>query len=141
MLTGQQICNLDIIKTAVRHKVDDGRIPSYGMDGMGYTLRSNLPENKVIEPGKTIHMKSHDMIIMPQNCGGLLYIKSTYARQDLILITNSPVDPGYVGYISLNLFNAGTEPVVIYYLGGIAMLVVHQLEGNTQVYEGRWQNG
>lgn len=141
MLTGKQFCDKHIVDFPLYMKVDDGMTPSYGMDGMGYTLRGNLITDTVIEPGKILRMKSHDNIVMPLNCGGMLYIKSTYARRDLILITNSPVDPGYHGKLSLNLFNAGEYPVTVSCLGGIAMMVVWELGTEVSAYEGRWQHG
>lgn len=141
MLTGQQICEQRIVIIPIFIKIDDGIVPSYGMDGMGYTLRGDLNIDTVIEPGKILRMKSHENVNMPANCGGMLYIKSTYARKDLLLITNSPVDPGYSGRLSLNLFNAGTEPVFIHSEGGIAMLVVWAMNEKVAAYDGRWQGG
>jgi deoxycytidine triphosphate deaminase len=141
MLTGHRICELNIVSNPIYRKVDDGITPSYGMDGMGYTLRSDRDRSQLLLPGKCLHMKSHETVNMPLDCGALLYIKSTYARKNLLLITNSPVDGGYSGPLSLNLYNAGEEPVIIDHLGGIAMLVVWQMSGKGAAYKGRWQNG
>lgn len=139
MLTGLQICEQAIVLIPLYTKIDDGITPSYGMDGMGYTLRSNLIVDQIIEPGKILRMKSHETVRMPLNCGAMLYLKSTYARKDLLLITNSPVDPGYNGPLSLNLFNAGDQPVIVHCLGGIAMMVVWQLDTEVAPYNGRWK--
>lgn len=141
MLTGKQIAERNIVSHPLFVKVDDGHTPSYGLDGMGYTIRGNLIVDQIVGPGQIIRMKSHEQVWMPLNCGAMLYIKSTYARKDLILITNSPVDGGYQGLLSLNLYNAGEEPVLVHALGGIAMLVVWQMSEDGPAYNGRWQHG
>ncbi len=141
MLTGQEIYDADIVHGAINKKIDNGIIPSYGLDGCGYTLRvEGLHKIASIPAMSYLRFTTYETIFMPNDKMGLLYLKSTYSRQGLILVTNSPVDPGYDGVLTIILFNPNTYPVQVYLDGGVAMLVVHELSHAVESYNGRWKN-
>lgn len=144
LLTGIEIVNRGIITPFKATKVDDGVTPSYGCDGMLYTLRGqcNFTLFKLF-PLQSISFLTLEQIKMPLNCGGLLTVKSTYARKGIILVTNSPVDPGYEGYLTIRLFNSNNvgPALILDGSGGFIQLTVHRLSTTVNAYEGRWQNG
>lgn len=140
MLTGQEIYDANIVHGAINKKIDTIEIPSFGMDGCGYTLRAEGldKETKILSMTcKTFY--TYETIYMPKDKAGFIYLKSTYTRQGIILVTNSPVDPGYTGCLTMILFNCNPFPVTINLDGGIAMLVVHELNSEVEAYNGRWQ--
>lgn len=143
MLTGKQIWNHRIIDNGLAYKQDDGKIPSYGLDGMLYTFAISVDwQFSTLSPMQFRVFKTLETVRMPDDCGGLLTIKSTYGRQGVILTTNSPVDPGYVGALTVGLFNCSDEIVMLYGHGGFMQMTVHRLEEKTELkYEGRWMNG
>lgn len=142
MLTGRLIWGRGIIVGGFPQKIDDGVIPSYGLDGMLYTFRADM-ERVIYElqPLQFALFKTLEYVHMPINCGGLLYLKSTYSRQGIVLTTNSPVDPGYAGKLSIGLFNASAECVYLVGAGGFMQMVVHQMSESVEAYSGRHQNG
>ena len=142
MLTGEQIWSRSIIRGGECVKVDDGVLPSYGLDGMLYTFRARVAwQHMTIGPLNFLCFDTLETVDMPKNCGGLLYLKSTYSRRGLVLTTNSPVDPGYEGSLKIGLFNGGLEPVKLFGQGGFMQLVVHEMSEEVEAYDGRWQSG
>lgn len=142
VLTGQEIHDQRIVRGTTGHKIDDQQLPSYGPDGCGITLRGLfLQEVNAIEvrAGGSISVKTVETVHMPTNMIGRLYIKSTYAREGIMLVTNAPVDPGYNGTLTIRLFNSSDRPKIIWKFGGLAMLVVEELTMEVEAYAGRHQ--
>lgn len=140
--TGQSIIDQQIIIYAAPTKQDNGLLPSYGPDGCGYTMRGTfIDKSEIVEipPFKSVSVKTKEIVEMPNDMAGLLYIKSTYARQGIILVTNAPVDPGYNGTLTIRLFNSSEKTVKIYTMGGLAMLIVYKLIDSVPSYNGRHQ--
>lgn len=140
--TGKKLIDREIVFFGALKKQDNGSLPSYGPDGCGYTMRGAfLERSELVEiPSMgSLSIKTFESVKMPTNMIGLLYIKSTYARQGIILVTNSPVDPGYEGSLTIRLFNSGPKSVAIYTAGGLAMLIVHELNDSVAAYNGRHQ--
>ena len=142
MLSGRQIWQRGIIINGFATKIDDNHIPSYGLDGMLYTFKADVNWTWYpLLPGKFQLLKTFEFVHMPVNCGGLLYLKSTYSRQGIVLTTNSPVDPGYRGKLSIGLFNASDLIVELIGTGGFMQMVVHEMSESAIAYQGRHQNG
>lgn len=152
VLAGEIIQRLHIVAGGIGYKYDDGKTPSFGLDGAAYTFRidpiyadggKTKTQRKVIQPGESFVFKTFETVDMPDDCVGTLYIKSTYARQGLILVTNSMVDPGYAGNLTMRVFNTSTEdPITINMLGGLMQMIVHKLaEPTNMAYNGRHQGG
>lgn len=144
-LTGQQLLETEIINNGVLEKVDDGIVPSFGPDGCGYTLRGDFRTARftgaaviILNPMQSMMVKSWEFIKMPTTHFGYCLCKSTYARQGIISVVDSAIDPGYKGQLSIRFFNSGSEPVTVYAEGGLVMLVTAPISGEHQ-YNGRWQ--
>lgn len=143
VLTGDQLIEEGIIVGGIDYKMDDGNVPSYGLDGALYTFRADLiPAILTVRPGRLVTLKTFEHVAMPVNRIGYLFGKSTYTRQGLVLVSNTPVDPGYRGSLSMVFFNATTEPIDLNLWGGLMQMTVHRLTRHTAMpYEGRWQDG
>lgn len=143
MLSGKQLWSLRIIENGYSEKIDDGHVPSYGLDGMLYTFRSEEQPwtYYYLESLQFILLKTVETVNMPLDCGGLLTLKSTYGRKGGILTTSSPVDPGYVGKLSIGIFNGGHDTLKLDSRGGFMQMSVFQMSEEGEAYQGRWQHG
>lgn len=146
VMSGELLRKSGIILNGVNEKVDDKILPSYGMDGALYTFRARETFGNLdvyhLPPFRSISLLTLEEVWIPHDCIGRLYPKSTYSRQGVILVTNSPVDPGYKGPLAIRLFNTNFDQTVdIFLRGGLMQMVVDQLDDETRMgYNGRWAN-
>jgi len=76
--------------------------------------------------------------IMPNNLVGVVHDKSTWARQGLSVF-NTVIEPGWEGFLTLELVYHGSEPLELPAGAGIAQVLFH--ETTCQVsYDGKYQN-
>ena len=140
ILTGEQLVKANQIVPGSLTKIDNGVVPSFGPDPGGYTLTGEtLWMYYHLAPGKSISFKTTEEVTITEGQIGLLFIKSTYARQGIILVTNSPVDAGYTGKLTIRLFNSSDEYVKLFGCGGFMQLVVSEANLTEVSYNGRWQ--
>ncbi len=137
-------------------QVRDGTV-SYGLSSYGYDIRiadefkviSNLmvgvvdPKNfptenlitvkdtgKVtIPPNSFVLARSVEYIRMPENVLGIVVGKSTYARCGII-VNITPLEPGWKGYITIEISNTNPIPAVVYANEGISQILF--FEGDEQ---------
>ena len=79
---------------------------------------------------------------MPEDVVGVCVGKSTYARCGLI-VNVTPLEPGWKGYLTLELHNTLPVPVQVYVNEGIAQIMFHQGERPSTTYkerDGKYQN-
>lgn len=79
---------------------------------------------------------------MPDNVAGLCLTKSTYARCGLFCNT-TPLEPGWVGYLTLELSNLTDLPIRVYVGQGIAQILFFQVDRPRVSYgdrQGKYQN-
>ena len=77
----------------------------------------------VVPSNRFILAQTYESINMPYNCIGICTAKSTYARCGIILST-SPIEPGWQGHITLEVYNANNVPIRIYPGEGFLQLVL-----------------
>jgi len=75
---------------------------------------------------------------MPGHLMGVVHDKSTWARKGLSVF-NTVIEPGWRGFLTLELVYHGPEPLVIPAGSGIAQVVFHQLAQPAE-YEGKYQD-
>lgn len=75
---------------------------------------------------------------MPHNLVGIVHDKSTWARRGLSVF-NTVIEPGWKGFLTLELVYHGSEALIIPAGAGIAQVVFHQTS-NYVAYTGRYQN-
>ena len=130
---------------------------SYGLSYAGYDVRVDLlhlPVNTEwsehglpvgthavrLEPGDFLLAATMEEFTMPADVLGIVHDKSTWARQGLAA-QNTVIEPGWKGYLTLELTNHGPKAVDIYHGDPIAQIVLHRLEAPPEsTYEGKYQN-
>lgn len=75
---------------------------------------------------------------MPVNLAGIVHDKSTWARQGLSVF-NTVIEPGWKGFLTLELVYHGQDPLFIPAGSGIAQVIFHHLKVAT-AYNGKYQN-
>lgn len=86
------------------------------------------PENYVLIPERsTVLVKTVEQIKMPEDCLGIVIIKSSYARCGLIL-ESGVIEPGWVGKPTFALHNHNNKPVKVYPGEGFAQLLTFKNE-------------
>lgn len=111
---------------------------SYGLGAAGYDIR--IAEDVVLERSVGWALASSiEHIQMPNDVVAMVHDKSTWARRGLAVQTTT-VEPGWQGYLTLELSNHGPAELVITRGTPIAKLVFHQLDQPTeQPYDGKYQ--
>ncbi len=107
-------------------------------------LRPMRPEFKpteyTLEPGEFLLCASMERFEIPHDLQAIVHDKSTLARQGIAL-QNTVLEPGWKGYITLELSNHGPHSVVIRSGQPIAQVVFHLLDAPTnRPYTGKYQD-
>ena len=111
---------------------------SYGLSSAGYDIR--IHEDRVIYPGKYDLAASLECFRMPDHLLGIVHDKSTWARRGLA-VQNTVIEPGWKGFLTLELTNHGGEILRIKAGSPIAQIVFHLLDHPTEKpYTGKYQN-
>lgn len=136
---------------------------SYGLTSAGYDIRlgkigkpawtrgdneragdknwvENAAQSWLLQPGQFLLAASLERFKLPNDIQAIVHDKSTLARQGLAL-QNTVLEPGWGGYITLELSNHGPEPIRILVGQPIAQIVFHQLDKPTDLpYRGKYQD-
>lgn len=75
---------------------------------------------------------------MPDDLVGVVHDKSTWARKGLSVF-NTVIEPGWKGFLTLELVYHGNEDLIIPAGSGIAQVLFHELR-NKATYNGKYQN-
>jgi dCTP deaminase len=75
---------------------------------------------------------------MPDCLVGIVHDKSTWARKGLSVF-NTVIEPGWKGFLTLELVYHGNEELIIPAGSGIAQVIFHKTSNRIK-YEGRYQN-
>lgn len=79
-----------------------------------------------LAPHSYILGRSLEYLCIPKDLKGHCLGKSTYARCGVIVNT-TPLEPGWEGYLTIEIGNVSSTPTRIYAFEGIAQLELHQL--------------
>jgi dCTP deaminase len=128
---------------------------SWGLGEAGYDIRIEqeihfsppansiyvcCPSNSVPahQVGRFVLASAIEEFQMPDNLVGIVHDKSTWARQGLSVF-NTVIEPGWKGFLTLELVYHGEGELIIPAGSGIAQVVFHQtsLPAN---YSGKYQN-
>lgn len=131
---------------------------SYGLSHAGYDVRVDLSHLELryeahedpaipcgvrallLQPNESVLAATVEHFKMPANVLGVVHDKSTWARQ-FLAAQNTVIEPGWEGYLTLELSNHGPDPIVIYDQDPIAQIVLHMLVAPPEsVYNGKYQN-
>ena len=145
LLKAAPIKDMESTKVA-RHGV------SFGLGEAGYDIRikqsitfkpgmSMAPAIKVdeqFEHGRFTLASSMEEFDMPADLVGVVHDKSTWARQGLSVF-NTVIEPGWKGFLTLELVFHGNKDVVIPAGAGIAQVIFTSLAHDAS-YEGKYQH-
>lgn len=110
---------------------------SYGLSSAGYDVR--LKQEIMLKPGDFALGSTVEHFKMPHDVLGQVADKSTWARCGLA-VQNTIIEPGWEGYLTIELTNHSDRTVVIYRDDPIAQIILMQLDQPTeQPYVGKYQ--
>lgn len=123
---------------------------TYGLGPAGYDLRLVLPDERwgnemrpaesyQLDPGEFLLAAAEERFNMPNDILGIVHDKSSFARRGMSVF-NTVIEPGWRGFLTLELVNLGREPIELFAGQGIAQVIFHQLDNPTVPYEGKYQD-
>lgn len=80
----------------------------------------------LIPPNSFALARSFEKVRIPRDCIGVCLGKSTYARCGII-VTVTPLEPAWEGFITIEISNTSPRPAVIYSNEGIMQVLFHIL--------------
>lgn len=128
---------------------------SYGLSEAGYDIRiaqtvKFSPENcvyhvtvksgdhEIRSTGRFALASAMELFQMPDDLLGVVHDKSTWARHGLSVF-NTVIEPGWHGYLTLELVYSGQSELIIPAGAGIAQVLFHEVMVPTH-YDGKYQN-
>ena len=127
---------------------------SYGLSEGGYDIRIKQEVRfEMLENGKrVVHIDDHyhytsgrfalassmEEFTMPPTLLGIVHDKSTWARKGLSVF-NTVIEPGWNGFLTLELVYQGEDELIIPAGAGIAQIIFHEVEVPV-FYTGKYQN-
>lgn len=93
---------------------------------------------RLFEQGRFILASSIEEFNMPTNLVGIVHDKSSWARKGLSVF-NTVIEPGWKGFLTLELVYHGDENLIIPAGAGIAQ-VIFTKTAEESCYEGKYQN-
>lgn len=118
---------------------------TFGLSAAGYDVRvefdrEGLEPERILEPGEFMLASTIEKFYMPDDIVGIVHDKSTWARRG-VAVQNTVIEPGWEGWLTLELTNHGPEPLLIKRGVGIAQILFHRLDQPTiHPYEGKYQD-
>ena len=111
---------------------------SYGLSEAGYDIR--IKQGICLTPQKKFTLASTvERFTMPDHLVGVVHDKSTWARQGLSVF-NTVIEPGWKGYLTLELVYHGEGELFIPAGSGIAQVLFHKLAEQASYGTGKYQN-
>lgn len=124
-----------IIRPFSERKKDKGR--SYGLSSCGYDVR--LAQDVLLFPFWGRLASIEEYLLMPKDLCAEVKDKSTNARL-FVLVQNTIIEPGWNGYLTLELTRFKPWPILLRKGTPIAQIVFKQLDHSTeQPYQGKYQ--
>jgi dCTP deaminase len=136
ILPAQSIRKLKPILPFVERTVHNGM--SFGLSHAGYDVR--IAEEVWLMPGAFSLASTMEEFFMPKDLVAFVHDKSSWARLGLSLF-NTVIEPGWCGYLTLELVNHSDVPLVIRAGDPIAQIIFMRLEEPTEKpYTGKYQD-
>lgn len=153
ILSGQTIMRRGILNpTSPRTEVKVGdRQFTHGVGPAGYDLKLDGVKKQAmfeqgaisgwwIDPGEFLLASAAEHFSMPDDLLGVVHDKSSWARLGLAC-QNTVIEPGWNGYLTLELTNHTTNPLYLPKGVGICQVIFHVLDEATyHPYDGKYQD-
>lgn len=155
---GQYLLDAAPILNMERTKVSDHGV-SYGLGEAGYDIRIKQriefkqgrvytfcrdnadrmnPYGEVAADGRFALASAIEEFNMPVHLTGIVHDKSTWARRGLSVF-NTVIEPGWKGFLTLELVYHGQDELIIPAGSGIAQVMFHEVLAPA-AYSGKYQN-
>lgn len=135
ILSGNTIRKLDILRPFIEKTKIRGM--SGGLSHCGYDLR--VAEDLILRPGDFRLASTMEQFFMPSNVVGIMHDKSTWARRG-IAVQNTVAEPGWRGYLTLEITNHGISQIEIFAGDPICQVLFHYVDEHVTGYEGKYQD-
>jgi len=110
---------------------------SHGLSEAGYDIR--IAQDICLHPFSRFKLASSvEKFKLPNNLVAILHDKSSLIRQGL-MVGNTVLEPGWEGYLTLELFYHGWKPLRLKSGQGIGQLIFHELTEPSN-YSGKYQH-
>jgi dCTP deaminase len=146
IINGTTLLHYAPIKDMLDHKVR-GRITSHGLSEAGYDIRIKqdiafrpVHDRMTVNgrPGRFTIASAVEEFDMPFDLVGVVHDKSTWARRGLSVF-NTVLEPGWEGFLTLELVYHGNGELIIPAGSGIAQVLFHSTAKLAQ-YDGKYQH-
>lgn len=156
IINSKDLLALAPIKNMVPHKETNG-IVSHGMSEAGYDIQIKQtvifkPRQDTVElllsmdPSTSLGIHRGNFTLasateefdMPLTLAGIVHDKSSWARKGLSVF-NTVIEPGWKGFLTLELVYHGSKELIIPAGSGIAQVIFHEVKSPAQ-YTGKYQN-
>lgn len=137
ILSAQTIRKLRLVEPLAERTLHEKTGTTYGLSGCGYDI--TLDQDIRLMPGEFELASAAEYFRTPDFLCAIVHDKSTWARRGLA-VQNTVIEPGWMGYLTLELTNHGNERLTLPAGTPIAQVVWHQLDESTeQPYVGKYQ--
>ena len=110
---------------------------SYGLSEAGYDIR--IKQELTFNRADRFHIASAlELFQMPDDLVAVVHDKSTWARRGLSVF-NTVIEPGWKGYLTLELVYHGKGKLVVPAKAGIAQCLFHRIT-KPAAYSGKYQD-
>lgn len=111
---------------------------SYGLSSCGYDVR--IAENITVTPKRFVLASTIEKFDMPKDIVAFVNDKSSWARKG-IAVQNTVIEPGWRGYLTLELTNHDSVDISLQAGDPIAQIIFHWLDKETDTpYSGKYQD-
>jgi dCTP deaminase len=95
----------------------------------------------VVHPNEFILGSSNEVVTLPNDVAAMLITRSSFGRMGLMFTFANWIDPGYVGSISMQIYNASPNPIRLIDGIRVAQLVFLKLSDTCEkAYVGKYQH-
>lgn len=136
IINGLALLEKSPIKNMKKTKIKHNGV-SHGLAEAGYDIR--IAQTVVLHPFRKFQIASTvEEFTMPMDLVGVVHDKSTWARRGLSVF-NTVLEPGWKGFLTLELVYHGWWPLTILEGTGIAQVLFSQIE-TPAAYDGKYQH-
>lgn len=137
IINGKALLNAAPIRNMLTEKVKHNGV-SHGLTECGYDIR--VKQDVLLFPGRSFVLASSvEEFDMPQHLMGRVLNKSTWARRGLDASMTTNVEPGWKGWLTLELCYHRWKPLFIPAGSGIAQVIFETILEKA-AYDGRYNN-
>ena len=137
IINGSRLLDAKPLAPMIGMKVRDHGV-SHGLSEAGYDIR--IKQAITMHPFRRFVLASTvERFEMPENMVAIVHDKSTWARRGLSVF-NTVIEPGWHGWLTLELIYHGWKPLIIPAGAGIAQAIFHEVVEPASYGAGKYQN-